>query len=157
VGVGSGFIPVMRCRAFALAVVLAAPLAGCGNSHTTKLSAAPGVAAGATHHLAPCSTTPAPAGTYRSNQSGQTYGSSATGVCPAQAPDLIMAVGRSSSANSPVEGYVLKSQLEAASGSGVNSPRAAVAWTRIHAGKQTTIPLYARDGETVIGQFTLGQ
>lgn len=155
-GVGSGFIPVMRYRALAIAVVLAALLAGCGNSHGTKLSAAPGIAAGATHHLAPCSTTPAPAGTYRSNQSGQTYGSSA-GRCPSRAPDLIMAVGRSSSANSPVDGYVLKSQLEAASGSGVNSPRAAVAWTRTHAGKQTTIPLYARDGETVIGQFTLGQ
>jgi hypothetical protein len=28
---------------------------------------------------------------------------------------------------------------------------------RTHAGKETTIPLYARDGETVIGQFTLGR
>src|SRR5947209_20586611 len=124
----------MRYRALAIAVVLAAPLAGCGSSHTTKLSAVPGAAVGNTHHLAPCSTTPAPAGTYPSTQRGQTYGSSA-GACPAQEPDLILAVGRSSSANGRIEGYVLRSQLEAASGGSVNSPRAAVAWTRAHAGK----------------------
>jgi hypothetical protein len=155
-GDGSCFLSGMRYRALVIAVVLAAPLAGCGSSHTTKSRAVAGAAVGNTHHLTPCSTTPAPAGTYPSNQSGQTYGSAA-GACPAQAPDLISAVGRSKSANTRIEGYVLRSQLEAASGGGVNSPRAAVAWTRAHAGKDTTIPLYARDGETIIGQFTVGQ
>lgn len=150
---GSCFLSVMRYRALAIAVGLAAPLAGCGSSHTTKSSIAPRVAVGSTHHLAPCSTTPAPAGTYPSNQAGQTYGSSA-GACPAQEPDLILAMGRSG--NAPVRGYVLRSQLAVASGDSVDSPQAAVAWTRAHAGRDTTIPLYTRDGKTVIGQFTVG-
>jgi hypothetical protein len=104
--------------------------------------------------FAPCTSAPAPAGAYRRNQSGQTYGSSA-GVCPAQEPDLIRAVGASSDGGGPVEGYVLKSQLDAATGENVNSPQAAVAWTQGNAGKNTTIPLYAADGTTVIGSFTV--
>lgn len=136
-----------------MAVVLAAPVAGCASSHTTKSSTTPRVAVGNTHHLSRCSTAPAPPGTYPSNQRGQTYGSSA-GACPSQEPDLILAVGRSG--NTAVRGYVLKSQLAVASGDSVDTPQAAVAWTRAHAGKAATIPLYTRDGRTVIGQFTIG-
>lgn len=123
------------------------------DGHSPQVARA--VAAGASHQLAPCPSTSAPAGTYPTNQDAQTYGSSA-GVCPSQEPDLIKAVGPSTGGQGPVEGYVLRSQLAKASGDDVNSPQAAVAWTKAHAGKGTTIPLYARDGTTVIGKFTIG-
>jgi hypothetical protein len=126
----------------------AGPLGG----HSPQVAQA--VGAGAAHQLAPCPSTSAPTGTYPANQYGRTYGSSA-GVCPSQEPDLIKAVGPSTDGHGPVEGYVIKAQLAKASGDDVNSPQAAVAWTKAHAGKSTTIPLYARDGKTVIGHFAI--
>ena len=103
----------------------------------------------------PCSSIAAPAGAYPTNQSGQTYGPSAQG-CPSQDPDLIRAVGPSTSGTGSVVGYVLKSQLESAEGADVNSPEQAAAWTQAHGGQSTTIPLYAQDGTTIIGHFTVG-
>ncbi len=144
----------------ALAVVLVLVLpSGGGRQPADPLGGyspqvAQAVAAGASHQLAPCPSTPAPTGAYPVNLSGQTYGSSA-GACPSQEPDLISAMGPSTGGHGPVEGYVIKAQLGKASGDDVNSPHAAAAWTKAHAGKTTTIPLYARDGKTVIGHFAI--
>jgi hypothetical protein len=144
--------------ALAVVLVLVLPSGGARQptgplgGHSPQVAQA--VAAGASHRLAPCPSTSAPTGTYPANQYGQTYGSSA-GVCPSQRPDLIKAAGPSTGGHGPVDGYVIKAQLAKAEGDDVNSPQAAVDWTKAHAGKSTTIPLYARDGKTVIGHFAI--
>ena len=93
--------------------------------------------------------------TYQTNASGETYGSSA-GAIPDDWPDLIDATGQASD-GSIVDGYVLKSDLMAATGDDVTNPQQAIAWTNSHIGKAgaSTIPLYAQDGHTVIGTFSV--
>lgn len=125
-----------------------APVVRVGTSHHAAHTAVAGTSGQAT----PCNV-PAPAGTYPTNGQGQTYGSAAGG---APAPDLVEAIGAGPNGGH-VTGYVLNSQLDAVSGSPCefSSPQAAVTFAQAHAGKVTTIPLYAKDGTTVVGQFTI--
>jgi hypothetical protein len=81
------------------------------------------------------------------NAAGETYGSAA-GLPLAELPDLIEAYGT----NGQV-GYILKTDFERATGSNIGNPQQAVAWGQT-SGVQT-IPLYAVDGKTVIGSFTV--
>jgi hypothetical protein len=101
-------------------------------------------------------------GFYPANANGQTYGSAAPapGVPPGPVhePDLISAIGTALNGNGRVTGYVLRSQLDADTGADVTTPAQAVAWTEAHTGSKATavsIPLYAQDGTTVIGTFTI--
>ena len=94
---------------------------------------------------------------YPTNAAGETYGSAA-GVDASHEPDLISAIGTGLNGNGPVTGYVLKSQLDANTGADVTTPAQAVAWTKAHTGPNATtvsIPLYAQDGTTVVGTFTI--
>lgn len=72
-------------------------------------------------------TTPAPDPTYAINASGQTYGSDLQANSPANQPDLILVV-----ATNGKEGYVLRSDLDAADGTTASesfkSPADALAW-----------------------------
>ena len=88
------------------------------------------------------------------NASGQTYGSAA-GLLPRQQPELIAVTGQSTSGGGHVNGYVLRSQLNDDDCGQVKTPKAAVACTRLHAGTSRTIPIYAQNGTTVIGTFTI--
>lgn len=89
------------------------------------------------------------------NASGQTYGT------PNQygTPDLISAIGKSLNGDKRVNGYVLRSQLNKASGADVHTLAQARAWTKARTGPNAapiSIPLYAQDGTTVTGTFTIG-
>lgn len=88
--------------------------------------------------------------TYPTNQAGQTYGSAASAATAAQLPDLISVVGANG-----VGGYVEKSELEAASGGDVASPAQAVAWDNGGATVPHTIPVFAVNGTTQLGTFTV--
>jgi hypothetical protein len=93
--------------------------------------------------------------TYPKNAAGETYGSAA-GVVPSQEPELIEAVGISNSGDGYVTGYVRKSDLDADTGANVQNPQEAAAWTRSHVnGPAQTIGLYAQNGTTIIGHFTI--
>jgi hypothetical protein len=104
----------------------------------------------------------AAAGAFPSNSNGQTYGSAGhlpPGlITPGEEPDLILAIGTPLSGTGHVTGYILRSQLDADTGMDVTNPAQAVAWTEAHTGSNATpvsIPLYAQDGSTVIGTFTI--
>lgn len=84
------------------------------------------------------------------NQLGETYGSGA-GLLPSQQPDLIEAV-----ATNGKDGYVSKAALAANSGAWVSNPQQAVQWDKIMETRgDTTLPVYANDGTTIIGSFVI--
>jgi hypothetical protein len=89
---------------------------------------------------------------YPVNDSNQTYGSAADAGAPEQEPDLIRAKTKDGKT-----GYVRKVDLDEANGSAAarkfKSPEEAFAWQREHAGQDVTVPVYAVDGKTVIGEF----
>lgn len=105
-------------------------------------------------------TQPMPAPEYAENESGLTFGSAAEAASPDQEPDLIAAM-----ATNGREGYVRKSDLDEANGSaaaaGFSSPEEALAWQAEQdalaerGGGDRTIPVYAQDGFTVIGEFLI--
>jgi hypothetical protein len=91
---------------------------------------------------------------YPTNAAGETYGSAAGATSSQEEPDLIEAIGVSSSGD--VTGYVRKLELDEATGATVQTPQEAIAWTQSHTGgAATSIPLYAEDGTTVVGKFTI--
>ena len=83
-------------------------------------------------------------GVYQVNQSGQTYGKF---VDPSVEPDLISAIGIDGK-----NGYVLSSDLI---GSDPATPEEAVKHQMEKEKGNQRIPLYDKDGKTVIGQFEL--
>lgn len=88
--------------------------------------------------------------TYLHNRAGQSYGSAAQAASRAQFPDLIAVIG-----TNHVAGYVLKSELQAASGGDVSSPAQAIAWDNNGAFVAHAIPVYAVNGTTQVGTFTI--
>lgn len=84
---------------------------------------------------------------FLTNDFGQTYGSIA-GVPAHLEPDLIAAVGTNGS-----EGYVLKNELDLASGGNVGTPAEALVF--MEQARDTVIPLYEVDGRTQIGVFEI--
>ncbi len=86
--------------------------------------------------------------TYPTNANGQTYGS-AVGASLSNPPDLILTY-----ASNGQIGYVYSSQLSASSGANVTTPSEAVAWDAIR-NRIQVIPVYAVDGTTVIGNFSI--
>jgi hypothetical protein len=68
----------------------------------------------------------------------------------AQEPDLIAVA-----ATNGQDGYVLKSQLDAASGADISTPAQAIAWDKDGAYVSHTIPVYEENGTTVIGSYTI--
>jgi hypothetical protein len=82
------------------------------------------------------------------NEQGQTYGTLLDGPAGVE-PDLIEAEGDDGEI-----GYVLGDDLD---GPDFSSPEEALAWQNSQSKRSTdaTIPLYAEDGETVVGSFTL--
>jgi hypothetical protein len=105
----------------------------------------------------------AAAGAFPTNGNGQTYGSDSPMtpglISPGEEPDLISAIGTPLDGTGHVTGYILRSQDDAVDGADVTNPAQAVAWDEAHTGPNATpvsIPLYTRDGTTVIGTFTVG-
>lgn len=97
---------------------------------------------------------PKDAPTYPANSSGETYGSAADAVSPETEPDLIQAV-----ATNGEVGYVRKADLDRANGTEASatfkSPADALKWQETVGSVDQTIDVYARDGRTVIGTFTV--
>ncbi|MDT3440364.1 hypothetical protein [Pseudofrankia sp. BMG5.37] len=93
--------------------------------------------------------------TWPRNAAGETYGSGADGLSRGDRPDLISAGTRNGK-----RGYVRRTELEAAIGTGL-PPAALVEWNkkvaaRAAAGERTLVPVYEQDGVTVIGSFAVG-
>lgn len=86
------------------------------------------------------------------NQSGQTYGSDIYSTSLATEPDLILTQGEDANGH-PIIGYVLKRDVFLPM---PKTPEEAVAMNR-KPGSIRNIPLYAVDGKTVIGTFSIGQ
>lgn len=93
---------------------------------------------------------PMPEPTYKTNAVGQTYGSASNATSPDKEPDLILVV-----ASNGVEGFVLKSELDAANGSDVQSPDEAIRWTVTEGRVDRVIPVYLSDGRTQVGEFVI--
>jgi hypothetical protein len=97
---------------------------------------------------------------YPVNASGQTYGSDtnqpAGRVRPGEEPDLILVTGKSTHDTGHVTGYVRGTQLNTDDCGDVHTPKQAVACTRRTSRKTRTIPVYAKNGKTIIGTFTTG-
>ncbi len=97
---------------------------------------------------------PMPAPKYSTNAEGETYGSALDAVSPGTEPDLIQAV-----ASNGEVGYVRKTELDEANGTaaaaGFKSPAEALAWQQSIGSTDQTISVYAKDGTTVIGTFTV--
>lgn len=92
---------------------------------------------------------------YAENTRGETYGSAMRAFSPADEPDLILA-----QATNGKTGYVRASELDAASGADIESPKEALTWnTRLTLTAKTSravsIPVYLADGRTVIGVFEI--
>jgi hypothetical protein len=85
-----------------------------------------------------------PGRVYPVNERGITYGSALGANSPADEPDLILAYGVDGTL-----GYVLKTDLY---GEDPASPEVAAARATT---QRVSIPLYAEDGTTVIGEFVL--
>lgn len=104
--------------------------------------------------VADAETQPMPAPNYDKNAKGLTFGSAAEANAPENEPDLIAAV-----ATNGKEGFVYKSDLDQANGSAAaenfKSPEEALAWQENEGRLDKTIPVYAVDGEKVIGQFVV--
>ncbi|HIY64734.1 MAG TPA: hypothetical protein H9830_00480 [Candidatus Agrococcus pullicola] len=92
-----------------------------------------------------------PISAYSTNSEGLTYGSAADAPTPQSEPDLILVV-----ATNGQEGYVLKEDLDAASGANVGSPEEAVEWQKSQP-SHTSISVFESDGKTVIGEFSIGK
>lgn len=107
-------------------------------------------AAVAQNRSAPASSAQIPQVAFERNASGLTFGSAADANSPAREPDLIRAKGTNGKT-----GYVLKEELDVANGSSFTSPEEALAWQESIEGKRIVVPVYAVDGETVIGEFEL--
>jgi len=99
-----------------------------------------------------------PAHVYEINENGQTYGSAMYAPSPDKEPDLILAEGVDGK-----EGYIYSSDLNADL---PNNPEELLAytakmrkiWDNAPVGELVvarTIPLYAVDGKTVIGEFAV--
>jgi len=88
--------------------------------------------------------------TYPTNGLGESYGSAMGAMSLAQEPDLIAVA-----ATNGQDGYVLKSQLDAASGADISTPAQAIAWDKDGAYVSHTIPVYEENGTTVIGSYTI--
>lgn len=84
---------------------------------------------------------------YKTNKSGQTYGSDMNCTSIGQEPDLIQAIG-----SDGTEGYVLSKDLN---GDMPKSPEEALA-LQGKAPQTRKIPLYDAEGKTVIGEFEIG-
>ncbi|WP_298867416.1 hypothetical protein [Microbacterium sp.] len=91
---------------------------------------------------------------YSTNANGQTYGSAGQATSPGEEPELISVI-----AQNGVEGFVRKSELEAADGTtameSFTSPEDAVRWQENEGASDRTIPVYAVDGTTVVGDFLI--
>lgn len=85
---------------------------------------------------------------YPKNQNGQTYGSAVYATSPETEPDLILAFGVDGT-----EGYLLKKDME---GELPNTPEEAIEMQNNRSPDGYDIPLYDKDGETVIGVFHVG-
>ncbi|HUA11306.1 MAG TPA: hypothetical protein VMA83_04820 [Solirubrobacteraceae bacterium] len=91
-------------------------------------------------------------GRYATNAAGETYGSS-SGAPPGHEPDLVAAFGQTSTGRI-VSGYVKSAEMNAYNGTNVKSPQEAVAFEREAASVgERKIPLYLKNGTTVIGSF----
>jgi hypothetical protein len=86
---------------------------------------------------------------YSENARGQSFGSALEAPTPETEPDLIKAIGD----DSKTEGYVKKTDLDA--DTTFANPAEAAAETRASLGETRTVPLYAVDGMTEIGTFTI--
>ncbi|WP_152682978.1 hypothetical protein [Paenibacillus sp. VT-400] len=85
---------------------------------------------------------------YPKNKNGQTYGSAVYATSPETEPDLILAFGVDGK-----EGYLLKKDME---GELPKTPEEAIAMQNSRSPEGRDIPLYDKDGETVIGVFRVG-
>lgn len=85
---------------------------------------------------------------YPKNKNGQTYGYAAYATSPETEPDLILATGVDGT-----EGYVLKKDVD---GEQPKTPEEAIAIQNSRSPDGWDIPLYDKDGETVIGVFHVG-
>lgn len=101
-----------------------------------------GSAAGAA--INPTSTAPIPVVEYKTNDSGETYGSAVGVVDPENEPDLIQAV-----ATNGREGYVRKTDLVEPAPA---SPEEA---SQLRATLGRAIPVYSSDGKSVVGEFVI--
>lgn len=88
----------------------------------------------------------APAHVFAKNAMGLTYGSELDARSPAEAPDLIAAI-----ATNGVQGYVRKTELRPALPA---NPQAAER-SNAQASTARRIPVFAVDGRTVVGFFTV--
>ncbi|MGJ4845910.1 hypothetical protein [Leifsonia sp. Le1] len=95
-------------------------------------------------------TTPKAEPKFKANARGLTFGSAMSATSPTNEPDLILVV-----ATNGLEGYVLKSDLHKAEGTGFASPAEALAWQASIQGKDQTLSVYTSDGSTVIGEFVV--
>jgi hypothetical protein len=93
------------------------------------------------------------------NENGQSYGApretAGAPVLEENYPDLVPVV-----ASNGLNGYVYKKELDDANGTTAmrefESPEDALRWQEKFGDVSTTIPVYQEDGETVIGDFTIG-
>lgn len=83
---------------------------------------------------------------YGINANGDTYGSSAWATGTADEPDLILA-----ESDDGKIGYIYADDLDVGA---PESPEKAAEWCEEH--KDYTINVYESDGETIIGEFTVG-
>jgi hypothetical protein len=86
---------------------------------------------------------------FQVNQNGEAYGSLANVNTPGKEPDLVLAKGEDGT-----EGYL---RLKDMWGEQPNNPEEAIAYMKKQEEEKASghkyIPLYASDGETVIGKF----
>jgi hypothetical protein len=89
---------------------------------------------------------------WQTNQAGESYGSLFDSNSPENEPDLIQAV-----ATNGTEGYVRAADLERAQGDPTSfaSPEEAIRWQETEGAKDRTVPVYAVDGVTVVGEFLI--
>ena len=83
---------------------------------------------------------------YQTNPSGETYGTLEDMDMMGELPDLILAQGPDGT-----QGYIRASDW---TGDLAQTPEEAVAQMKTRSAELQSIPLYAADGETVVGEFT---
>ena len=105
-----------------------------------------GLVLGVTLITSAISSAESPLQSYPVNANGQTYGSDLTAELTGETPDLVLVEG-----DNGVTGYAYAKDLE---GPAFSSPEEAVAYVKSH--ESLTIPVYASDGITVLGSFTMG-
>jgi len=104
-------------------------------------------------HIGGASTGPAgltPSAIFPRNATGLTYGSSLGALNETGVPYLVLVI-----ATNGKQGYVYRSALNASDGSNVSTLEGAAAWAARGATVSHTIAVYAEDGTTVIGAFTI--